>query len=78
MERDRQNVLSFGTIFCSFNPLATHKIKVLKKYKKMPIDIIILQMCTINENIGCMALEIRSATDRSFSHFGPFFALLTP
>ena len=33
-----------------FTPLTTQKIKILKKWKKIPIDIIILHMCTINEN----------------------------
>ena len=34
MERDRQNFLSFWTIFCPITPLTTRKIKVLKKWKK--------------------------------------------
>ena len=44
----RQNVLSFWTVFCPFTPLTTRKIKVLKKQKEKPGDIIILHMCTIN------------------------------
>ena len=39
--------------FCPFTPslppLTTQKIQILKKWKKMPGDIIILHMCTINE-----------------------------
>ena len=38
-------------------------------------------MCTINENhmmYGSWDIEIWSATDRIFSHFGPFSALLPP
>ena len=31
MERDQQIFLSFWTIFCTFIPLATQKIKILKK-----------------------------------------------
>ena len=31
MEPDRQNFLSFWTIFCPFTHLTTHKIKILKK-----------------------------------------------
>ena len=46
--------LSFWTTFCPFTPcpLPTQKIKILKKQKlkKTPRDIIILQMCTINDN----------------------------
>ena len=34
MEHDRHNFLSFRTIFCSFTPLTTQKIKTLKKWKK--------------------------------------------
>ena len=49
--------------------------------KKMPGDIIVLYMCTINENhmmYGCMVPEIWSTTERIFCHFGPLFALLPP
>ena len=42
--------LSFLTVFCSFTPLTTQKIKLLKKMKKLPGDIVILHMCTINDN----------------------------
>ena len=34
MERDRQNFLSFWTIFCNFTLLTSRKIKNLKKWKK--------------------------------------------
>ena len=34
MERDRQNFLSFWTIFCPFTLLTTRKIKILKKWQK--------------------------------------------
>ena len=60
IERERQNVLSFWTIFCLFTPLTTWKIKIFKKWKKnnkkkqqkkkTPEDIIILHKCTINDN----------------------------
>ena len=45
-KRDRQNFLTFWTNFCPFTPLTTLKIKILKKWKKTPGDII-LHMCTI-------------------------------
>ena len=73
---DRQKFLSFWVIFCSFSPLTTWKIKILK-LKKTPGDIIILSMCTINYNHmmhGSWAME----SDRIFCYFGPFFALLHP
>ena len=53
MKHNRLNFLSFWTIFCPFTSLKTWKIKILKKWKqqkKMLGDIIILYMCTINEN----------------------------
>ena len=34
MECDDQNFLSIWTIFCTFTPLKTRKIKILKKWKK--------------------------------------------
>ena len=128
-------VLSFWRIPCTFSPLTIWKIKNLK-LKKAPVDIIILQMCIINDSqpydvpdiygvqrtgffvildrflpfypsnklknhnfekikkfqeilslypwipkitiIKCMVPEISSTVDRSFCHFGPFFALLPP
>ena len=42
--------------------------------KKTPRDIIILQLCTINDVSICMVPEIW----KFFCHFGPFFALLHP
>ena len=49
MECDGQNFLSFWTIFCPFTPPTTRKVKILKKAKNTG-DIIILHMCTINDN----------------------------
>ena len=34
IKRDGQNFLLFWTMFCSFTPLTTWKIKILKKWKK--------------------------------------------
>ena len=39
MKRDRPNVLSFWLIFCTFSPLPTQKIKILKNRKKVYVDI---------------------------------------
>ena len=41
MESNRQNFLSFWTVFCHFTP-TTQKNQILKKWKKIPQDIIIL------------------------------------
>ena len=38
MEHDRQNFLSFWTIFCPFTPQTTLKFKRKKKKKKIPAD----------------------------------------
>ena len=48
-KHDRQNFLSFWTIFCPITPLTTQKIKISKKLKKLPGDIFILHKCTIND-----------------------------
>ena len=49
IECDRQNFLPFWTVFCPFTPYGTRKLKFWKNEKK-PEDIIILEMCTINDN----------------------------
>ena len=49
IEYDRQNFVSFWTIFCSFTPLTTQKIKIMKKRKKHLENYIILQMFPIND-----------------------------
>ena len=46
--------------------------------KKTPADIIILHMCTINDNHMMYDSKLSSATDRIFCHFEPFFAFLPP
>ena len=46
----RHNFLSFQAIFCSFAPLLTPEIKICNKCKKSPGDIILLHMCTINQD----------------------------
>ena len=46
---NRQKVSSFWTIFFPFSPLTTWKIKILT-LKKTPGDVIILHICTINDN----------------------------
>ena len=41
---------SFWAIFCPFTPITAWKMKISKKWKKMPGDIIILHKCTKNHN----------------------------
>ena len=50
MKCDRWNFLSFWTVFCTFTPLTTKKIKIFKNWKKTPGDIIILHKCTKNHD----------------------------
>ena len=47
MVHDKCNYFLFRAIFCPFTPLTARKIKILKKWKKTPGDII-LNMCTKN------------------------------
>ena len=49
MECDK-HLLSFYAIFCSFTPLLTLKINTWKKMYKTPGDIILLNMCAINQD----------------------------
>ena len=46
----RPNFLSFQVNFCSFAPLLTPKIKIWKKCKKTPGEIILLQRRTIHQD----------------------------
>ena len=75
MECDEQNLLSFWTLFCTLtSTVTTWKIKHLKKMKKTLGDIIILHMCTINDNHP----EIWSTTDTIFFSFWTIFCPFTP
>ena len=41
---------SFWAIFCLLTPITARKMKISKKWKKMPRDIIILHKCTKNHD----------------------------
>ena len=79
-EWDRQNFLSFWAIFCPFRPLTTRKLKILK-LKKTPGDIIVLHICTINDNhmmYGSWDMERNRQNFLSFwTIFRPFNPLTT-
>ena len=47
---NKQKLLSFWAIFCPLSPLITWKIKIWKLKRKPPGDIVILHICTINDN----------------------------
>ena len=72
-----------GLFFCPFTTLPTLlppmdlRNQNPEKMKKTPKDIIILQMCTINESHWCMVPEIWSATDRIFLSFCTIFCPFT-
>ena len=68
----------FG-LFLSFYPLWTQKIKILKKIKKAPGDIIILQICTINDNhIFVCFLRYGSRCAQSFVILDNFLLFYIP
>ena len=73
MEHNREDFLSFWTIFCPLTPL-TRKIKILKKWKSPPWDIIILHKCAKNHDHTCYTvLEIWCVADIIFIfHFRLF------
>ena len=78
MTQNGQNFLSFWIIFCPCNPLTTQKIKILKKWKKMPGDIIILQMCTINDNCMIYGSWDKESNGQNFLLFWTTFCLFNP
>ena len=69
--------LSFWTTFCHFTLLKTLHIKILKNWKKKSGNIIILHMCTINDNqmmYGSWDIEHDRKTFLSFwTTFLPFY-----
>ena len=70
--------MMYDSCFLPFYPPHNPENQNLEKMKKVPGDIIILQMCTINDNQ--IMYGSYSSWDmecgRTFWHFGSFFALL--
>ena len=67
----------FWTIFCPFIPLTAQKIKISKKWKKCPQDVIILHKCPKIMITWYTAPEIWGVTDVIvIFDFWLFFALL--
>ena len=50
MERNKQNFLSFWTVFCPFTSPKDLENENFEKTRKKPGEIVILHMCTINDN----------------------------
>ena len=78
MEHNEQNFLSFWTIFSTFTPLKTQKIKILKKWKK---QLEILSFYTSVPKIIIIwytVAEIWRMTDVIIFHFGLFWSFYLP
>ena len=78
MECNRQNFLSFSTIFCPYTPLTTLTIKILKNWKKIPGDITILHKCTKNHDhmLYCSVDMARGGCN--YFSFWAIFCAFTP
>ena len=66
------------TVFCPFTPPPPPmgpENQNFEKIKKPLEDIIILKMFAINDNYMIYGFSDRSATDKTFCHFGPFCVL---
>ena len=77
IEQNRLKLVILGH-FLSFYPLKSQNIKSFEKWKNLveiPLFYTSVPKITI---IWCTVPDIRSETDRTFWHFGPFFALLSP
>ena len=70
--------LTFCAILCPFAPLTSWKIKNEKKKKKKKNAWRYHFTLGHHKWQSCVVPEIWSMTDRTFSHFGSFFALLPP
>ena len=80
MQCDRQNFLSFWTVFCLFIPLWPQKIKIFKT-KKAPEDIIIiiiLEMSTINDNHMMYGTWDMEPDEQNFLSFWTICYTFTP
>ena len=74
----RQKNLSFWAIFCPFTSLTTKKIKILKKMKILPGDIIILHMCTMNDNHMMYSFWDIKCNGQYFLSFWTIFCTFIP
>ena len=78
IEREKQNFLSFLTVFCLFTPLTTQKIKIFKKMKNC-LKISSFYTSVPKIMIICSTVpEIWHVTDVIIFHFRLFFTFLPP
>ena len=80
IECDRQNFLSFWTVFALLPTCGARKSKfwIKKKKKKTPEDIIILYMCTINDNHLMHGSWDMECNGQNLMLFWAFFCPFTP
>ena len=80
-EWDRQNFLSFWTAFCPFtqpcHPLDLEN-QHFEKIKKTSANIIILQMCTINDSYMMYGPWDKECNGQNFLSFWTIFCAFTP
>ena len=70
--------IHFGTFFALL-PLTTQKIKILKKWKKVHVDIIILQKCTKNhDHMLYCSWDTACDTCNCYFSFWAIFCTFTP
>ena len=74
---NRHILLSFWAISCHFSTLTTHKIKILK-LKKIPGDIIILQICITHDNYMIYGSWDMVRHRQNFLSFWTVFCPFTP
>ena len=77
MECNRQNFLSFWTIFCPFSP-NNPKNQNFEKMKKTPGDIIILNKCTTNDNHMMHSSWDKKCDKQNFLSLFTIFCPFTP
>ena len=78
MDYNRHNFLSFQAILYSFTRLLTTKISIWKRCKKTTGDIIILHMCTSNQNHIMYGSWDKKCKGQSFFVILGHFLLLAP
>ena len=77
MEGNRQNFFVILDYFLPFYPSNNRENQNFEKMKNIPIDIIILHVCTINEN-HMMQGSWDMKLNRVFSHFDHFLPFYSP
>ena len=77
-KHDRQNFLSFWTIFSSFTSLTSSKIKTLEKWKKTLGHIIILHICARNDNRMIYGSWYMKCDRQNFLSLWTIFCPFTP